>query len=140
VRFGGRVLAEQDFTIGGQGNVDAMNGFLSTEEFDGHTAVWSALDHAYQRAADIVRTALRQPVSIVLMTDGVNNAGIALDEFLGRYQALPPAARAVHTYTIRFGEADPGVLDRAARATGGHLIDATATSLQQAFKETRGCR
>jgi Ca-activated chloride channel family protein len=73
------------------------------------------------------------------MTDGLNNAGIGLDEFTHQYESLPPAAKAVHTYAIRFGEADRAELDRAARATGGRMIDATGTSLDQAFKETRGC-
>jgi Ca-activated chloride channel family protein len=138
-RFGARVFAEQSFTIGGQADVDAMRAFLAAEDFDGHTAVWSALEHGYQLAARLVAENPRRPVTIVLMTDGLNNAGLGLDEFLGRHAALPPAARAVHTYTIRFGEADPGELDRAALATGGRMVDATATSLHDAFKETRGC-
>lgn len=139
-RFGGQILAEQAFTVGGQADVDAMRAFLAVEEFDGHTAVWSALDHAYQVASALVRDNLRQPVTIVLMTDGVSNVGIALDEFLRRHSALTPEAKAVHTYAIRYGEADPVELDRAARATGGRMIDAGTTSLHQAFKETRGCR
>jgi Ca-activated chloride channel homolog len=135
IRFGGQVLAEQNLTIRGAPDVDAMRGFLAVEEFDDHTAVWSALDRGYQLAAG-----LGSPVTIVLMTDGKNNAGMSLEEFLQRYGALPPAVRAVHTYTIRFGEADPAELDRAAMATGGRMLDATATSLDEAFKETRGCR
>jgi Ca-activated chloride channel family protein len=101
--------------------------------------VWSALDHAYQLAGQIAGPNPRQPISIVLMTDGRNNAGLSPDGFLARYAALAPEARAVHTYTIRFGEADPAELDRAARATGGRMVDANATSLMDAFKETRGC-
>jgi Ca-activated chloride channel family protein len=140
IRFGGQVLAEQTFTVGGATDVDAMRAFLATDQFDGHTAVWSALDHAYQLASGLVHDDPGQPVTIVLMTDGLSNAGIGLDELLKRYGSLAPEARAVHTYTIRFGEADPGELDRAAQVTGGHLVDAVATSLADAFKETRGCR
>jgi Ca-activated chloride channel family protein len=139
-RFGGRVLAEQTFTVDGRTDADAMRGFLAPDEFDGHTAMWDALDHAYQSAARLVGENPGRPVTIVLMTDGRNNTGIDLDEFLRRYGALPPEARAVHTYTIRFGDADPGELDRAAKATGGRMVDATATSLHDAFTETRGCR
>jgi Ca-activated chloride channel family protein len=139
-RFGGQVLAEQDFTVAGQGDVDAMRAFLATDQFDGNTAIWSALDHAYRRASGLKHNNPRQPVAIVLMTDGQNNAGISLDEFLGRYSSLPPESRAVHTYAIRFGEADPGELARAAQSTGGRMVDATATSLNDAFKETRGCQ
>jgi Ca-activated chloride channel homolog len=140
IRFGGQVLAEQSFTIGGQTDVDAIRAFLAPDEFDGSTAVWSALDRAYQTAANLVRAKPGQPVSIVLMTDGENNTGISLEEFLRRHGSLPPDAKAVHTYTIRFGEANPAELDRAARATGGHMVDAVATSLHDAFKKTRGCR
>jgi Ca-activated chloride channel family protein len=139
-RFGERVLAEQSFTIGGQAEVDAMRAFLAADGFDQRTAVWSALDHGYGLSSVMVSADPDRPVSIVLMTDGLNNAGIGLDQFLHRYGALPQAVRAVRTYAVRFGEADPGELDRAARATGGHVVDATTTSLHDAFKEIRGCR
>lgn len=138
-RFGAGVLAERTFTIGGQGDVDAMRAFLATEAFDGRTAVWSALDHAYQEVTGLLREAPARPVTIVLMTDGLTNTGLALEEFLARHRSLDPAARAVPTFTIRFGEADPAELDRAARATGGRMVDANATSLREAFEETRGC-
>jgi Ca-activated chloride channel homolog len=139
VRFGERILTEQRFTVSGEPDVNAMRGFLAAEEFDGSTAVWSTLDHGYQLASQLLSENPRRPVTIVLMTDGENNAGMGLDEFLQRYGALPPEARTVHTYAIRFGEADPAELDRAARTTGGRMVDATATSLHDAFKETRGC-
>jgi Ca-activated chloride channel homolog len=139
-RFGGQVLAEQAVTVNGQQAVDAIRAFLATEQFDGNTAIWSTLDSAYQTAARLMRENSGQPVTIVLMTDGESNAGISLDEFLRRYGSLAPETRSVRTYAIRFGEANPGDLDHATRATGGRVIDATATSLHGAFKETRGCR
>lgn len=139
VRFGGAVLAEQTFTIGGQNDVDAMLAFLAIDQLDTSTAIWSALDRGYELAAEVLRGNPRQPISIVLMTDGLNTAGISLGELAAKYEALPAETRAVHTYAIRFGEASPGELDNAARMTGGRMVDATATSLQDAFKETRGC-
>jgi Ca-activated chloride channel homolog len=81
----------------------------------------------------------QQPLSIVLMTDGASNTGLGLGDLTVRYGSLPEEARAVHTYTIRFGEADPAELDNAAKMTGGRLVDATSSSLDAAFKETRGC-
>ncbi|MFB9691092.1 vWA domain-containing protein [Amycolatopsis plumensis] len=132
IRFGGRVLAERDFAVEGPADLAAVRGFLDTEEFDSATAVWSALAYAYDKAAEFAKT---EPVSIVLMTDGENNAGLGADEFLRR-----PAPPGVHTYAVRFGEADAAELGRVAAATGGRLADATATSLLDAFKETRGCR
>ncbi|MEV7550059.1 hypothetical protein AB0N89_10575 [Amycolatopsis sp. NPDC089917] len=46
----------------------------------------------------------------------------------------------MHTYIVRFGEANAAELSRAAAATGGRMVDANATSLLDAFKEIRGCR
>ena len=139
LRFGGRVLDERTVTYTKPRDLDRLRGFVAGDRFDPGTAVWSALDHAYRTAADAVATNPRQRVSIVLMTDGESNAGLSLDAFLGRYAALPPAARAVRTYTVRYGDADPRELDRAAEATGGHMVDATEQSLLNAFKEIRGC-
>jgi Ca-activated chloride channel family protein len=139
IKFGGRVLGEQTFTIGGQSDVDAMLAFLAGDQFDTSTAVWSALDRGYALAAEILRTNPKQPLSIVLMTDGASNTGLGLGDITARYGSLPEEARAVHTYAIRFGEANAGELDSLAKLTGGRMIDATASSLDNAFKETRGC-
>jgi Ca-activated chloride channel family protein len=140
MRFGGHVQAERGFTIAGPHDANAIRDFLATEKFDQNTAVWSALDHAYRRAGELKRADPGRPVTIVLMTDGLNNAGIGLQEFLNRHKAMPTETKAVHSHTIRFGEADSAELDRAAKATGGRMVDANASSLDLAFKETRGCR
>lgn len=140
MRFAGQVLDERDFVISDQSDLDAIRDHIATDRFDDATGVWSALEAAYGKAAAITAADPGQPVTIVLMTDGENNAGIGLADFLRNHEARQPAAKAVHTYTVRFGEADPGELDQAARATGGHMVDANATSLSEAFKEIRGCR
>lgn len=139
VRFGGRVLDERTVMYTGAPDLERLRDIVAADTFDAGTAVWSALDHGYRAAADAVAEDPAQRVSLVLMTDGENNAGMSLDDFLARYAALPAAARAVRTYTVRYGEADPRELDRAARATGGHMADATGQSLLNAFKEIRGC-
>lgn len=139
MRFGGRVLDDRSLTYDGQRDLDRLRGFVAADDFDASTAIWSTLDRAYTKVAGIVRDQPGRPVSIVLMTDGENNAGMNLDAFISRYEARPQAARAVRTYTIRYGEADTKELDRAARATGGRMVDATAQSLLSAFKEIRGC-
>lgn len=125
VRFAGHVLDERTVTVSGEGDLEALRAFIAADDLADGTAIWSALDHAYRSAPD---------GSVVLMTDGENNAGISADEFL----AAPRGS--ARTYAIRFGEADPVELDRVARATGGRVVDATATSLLEAVKEIRGCR
>jgi Ca-activated chloride channel family protein len=134
IRFGGRILSQQDFVINTPADLAALQNSLSVNDFDDSTAVWSTLDYAYTRAATAVRADPRQKVSIVLMTDGESNAGISLADFL--HHARPAN---VPTYTISYGEADRAALGQAAQATGGFTVDANASSLLNAFKEIRGC-
>ncbi|MEU0923966.1 vWA domain-containing protein [Streptomyces malaysiensis] len=139
MRFGGSVLGERDITVGGRKELDSVRSFVATDDFDDSTAIWSALDHAYRKASDIARDHPGQPISIVLMTDGENTSGITRQEFERRYAARAEAVRGVPTFPLRFGEADTAELTRAARTTGGRMVDAGARSLPDAFKEIRGC-
>lgn len=135
VRFGGHVLGEREFTVSGAGDLDRLGRFVAADDFDDRTAIWSALDHAYAAAA---KTGQARTSAVVLMTDGLSNAGISVEEFLRR-RAAHPVRRAMPTYAIRYGEADAAQLDRVARTTGGRMVDAGSTSLLDAFKEIRGC-
>ncbi|MFT7841603.1 substrate-binding domain-containing protein [Saccharothrix sp. BKS2] len=126
VRFAGEVLEEFSVTISTREDLDGLLAVVGSGDFRDHTAIWSALDHAYGL--------VRGEASIVLMTDGENNAGMAVDEFLRVGRAGVP------TYPIRFGEADLAELDRVARASGGRVVDATTKSLLEAVREIRGCR
>ncbi|WP_192583632.1 vWA domain-containing protein [Streptomyces albicerus] len=141
VRFGGRVLEERTITVQGQKDLDTLAGVVARGGYGDSTAVWTALDHGYRTATTVVAEDPERAVSIVLMTDGENNAGIAYEEFVRRYEARPAQTRtAVHTYPVHFGEADAGALRRAAAKTGGRMVDAQGSSLSEAFKEIRGCR
>ncbi|GAB3711341.1 substrate-binding domain-containing protein [Amycolatopsis oliviviridis] len=135
LRFGGKILGDKEFTVNGPQDLDALRAFIAADDFDGNTAVWAALGEAYAKAGAHRRAEPDRTVSIVLMTDGESNTGPGVDEFL-----RAPREFGVHTYTIRFGEANPAELGRAAAATGGRMVDANATSLLDAFKEIRGCR
>jgi Ca-activated chloride channel homolog len=79
-------------------------------------------------------------VSIVLMTDGLNNTGPAADQFLAGLDS--PERPPVPIFTIRIGEADPAELARAATATGGRSVDVGSdlSTLSTAFEDLRGCR
>ncbi|MFD3619417.1 substrate-binding domain-containing protein [Streptomyces sp. NPDC058676] len=139
VRFGGRVLEERTVTVNGPKDLDALSDTVARGGYGDATAVWSALDHGYRTAADAVAADPGRSVSVVLMTDGENNAGLTYPEFVRHYEALPAAAREVPTYSVHFGEADAGELRRAAAKTGGRMVDADDSSLSEAFKEIRGC-
>lgn len=135
VLFGGTVLGERSVTVARSGDVGALDALLASDDLDGSTAVWSALDHAY----DLAAKQSGRRASIVLMTDGENNAGIGLDEFTRRFKARAGPERGVHTYAIGLGEADQAELGRVATLTGGRVLRATTGSLQDAFKDVRGC-
>ncbi|MFF7485161.1 substrate-binding domain-containing protein [Streptomyces luteogriseus] len=140
VRFGGRVLGERTVTVTGPKDLTALADTVARGGYGDATAVWSALDHGYRTAARALADDPDRSVSLVLMTDGESNAGLPYAEFVRRHRALPPAVRdAVHTYPVHFGDADAGELRRAARRTGGRMVDATGSSLSEAFKEIRGC-
>ncbi|MEV7325841.1 VWA domain-containing protein [Streptomyces sp. NPDC093970] len=140
VRFGGHVLQERTVTVRGDRDLRALDRVVAGGGFDDATAVWSALDRGYRIAADAVRDHPERPVAIVLMTDGESNSGLSWEAFLRRHHELGGAAQAVPTFTVRFGEAGAGALERAADATGGRTVDAGLSSLSEAFKEIRGCR
>ncbi|MGH3390936.1 MAG: substrate-binding domain-containing protein [Actinomadura sp.] len=136
IRFGGQILEEKTFTVGSAGSMDDLRDFIATGGFDDKTAIWSAAYHASRRAGELLADNPRRRVSIVLMTDGRNNAGITAEDFLRRRRP-----RSAPVSTIRFGEADAAELSRVAAATGGRMVDAgSKPSLLDAFKEIRGCR
>lgn len=93
---------------------------------------------AYQRAQADAEADKDSFTSIVLMTDGENNRGISVDDFLGSLNAVPEPARSVKTFAIQFGEANPEELRRIVQATSGAMFDANRGSLAAAFKEIRG--
>lgn len=140
VRFGGRVLGEQTVTVTGPEDLDALASAVARGGHGGATALWSALDHGYRTAARELAADPGRSVSLVLMTDGENNAGLSYAQFARRHQALPAAVRsAVPTYPVHFGEADADELRRVAARTGGRMVEAAGSSLSEAFKEIRGC-
>ncbi|MDX3662315.1 substrate-binding domain-containing protein [Streptomyces sp. ID05-26A] len=126
LRFAGTVLEERSITVRGKEDLDALLSVVASDDLQDNTAIWAALDRALQLA--------RGETAVVLMTDGENNAGPSVDEFLrvGRGE--------VPVFPIRFGEASTAELDRVAQASGGRLVEAGAKSLLEAVREIRGCR
>lgn len=109
----------------------------SLSVFDG-TAIYSGVEQAYsvvqqKQAADPDRL-----YSIVLMTDGENNAGVSADGFKADWGRLPDEARSVHVYPVLFGDAKKSDMAAIASLTGGTTFDATTTSLSTIFKQIRG--
>jgi hypothetical protein len=106
-------------------------------EPSGYTATYSALRAAYRLAAKQTAARPGALTTIVLMTDGETNRGATARQFRSYYRDLPPAARAVPTFTVKFGPADPRALSAVSELTGGKLFVVRDTRLARAFKEIR---
>jgi Ca-activated chloride channel family protein len=104
----------------------------------GGTAIFSATQQAYTEAAKRRRGDAARFYSIVVMTDGLNNTGLNVDQFVNWYQQLPPADQGIKIFPVLFGEASPAELRRLAELTGGRTFDSRKSSLQAIFKEIRG--
>jgi Ca-activated chloride channel family protein len=104
----------------------------------GSTAIYSALERAYDAALDGAKADPTAVTSIVLMTDGENNSGEAAQTFINRMTNRPQSEKDIHIFTIRFGEANPQALQQIADLTGSKVFDGRTGSLSQVFKDIRG--
>ena len=71
------------------------------------------------------------------MTDGQTNRGPTAAQFRKHHRGQSPGARAVPTFTVKFGSADPSALADISELTGGKLFVVKGNRLTGAFKEIR---
>ncbi|MFE9421755.1 substrate-binding domain-containing protein [Kitasatospora sp. NPDC006697] len=122
-----------------QAELAAIDADVKSLAADGDTAIYSALEAAYQQLAQQQAAAQDDRfTSIVLMTDGENNEGATADQFTAFHHALPAAQQSVPVFPIRFGEAAVNQLQAIADLTGGKLFDGMSGSLDDVFEEIRG--
>ncbi|HKA02841.1 MAG TPA: substrate-binding and VWA domain-containing protein [Acidimicrobiales bacterium] len=119
-------------------SLTAVRQYISNLEVGGDTAIFSALDAAYDAALRAHQEDASAYTSIVLMTDGENNTGISAQQFTDRITKRPASERDIRIFTVLFGDANPKELQRVASASGGQVFDARTTSLDAVFKEIRG--
>ena len=141
VTFDSRVLDTRTFAIDStdpqSASLASLRAYISGLQTGGNTAIYSALRHADQVAASLRASDPDSYISIVLLTDGENNAGIDPGDYLRQVKSTPPADIA-RTFSVLFGEANPSELQDVADATGGKVFDARAADLSSVFKEIRG--
>jgi Ca-activated chloride channel family protein len=142
ITFSDAVKDDRDFTIDDTNpngrDMTAIRNYIDSLSTGGGTAIYSALEQAYE---DVTKAQASDPnrlYSIVLMTDGENNAGVSADQFTNDLEGLGAPVNAVHTYPVLFGDASRDAMGAIATETGGTLFDATTTSLQTIFKQIRG--
>jgi Ca-activated chloride channel family protein len=119
-------------------DMTAIRDYVDSLSADGGTGIYSALERGYSAVAGAQAADPNRLYSVVLMTDGENNAGVDPDQFTKDFGGLSDPVRAVHTYTVLFGDANKDAMTSIATLTGGSVFDATSTSLQTIFKQIRG--
>lgn len=107
-------------------------------EADGGTAIYSALQRAYELARAEQQRDPERFVSVVLLTDGKNTQGTSYDEFRVGLSAAQASGGTVRTFPIVFGEANSRELEDVARLTGGRAFEGRNVNLAGVFKEIRG--
>ncbi len=100
----------------------------------GGTGIYAALLQAQALAAQERQRDADRFVSIVLLTDGENNAGPDLAAWRGRYAASVP----VRIFPILYGEASNADMAAVAEASGGRVFDGRKAALALVFKDIRG--
>jgi Ca-activated chloride channel family protein len=142
IPFSSDVKPAQNFQVGDTAvegrDMQAIKQAALMLEPRGGTAIFSALQRAYEIAGEAQRNDLNRYYSIVLMTDGESNEGLSEAEFMSRYRNLPEAVRRIRVFPVLFGEGDVKVMKRLAEATGGRVFDGRSAPLSQVFKAIRG--
>jgi Ca-activated chloride channel family protein len=118
--------------------LEEIRTYIDGLEVERNTGIYSALYQAYTYAVVAQKQEPDRYYSIVLMSDGENNAGIRESELVDYYRSLSPEAKQIKTFAILFGEAQQEALQRIADETGGRLFDARSESLNSIFKQIRG--
>lgn len=123
IRFAGQILEERTVKITGQADLATVQDVVAKGGLAGNTAIWQTLDRAYQLVGD---------GTVVLITDGENNAGMTKEAFLAAHRTLPAP-----TFAIRLDTTNP---TEVTSLTGVTTVDAKTASLLEAVKQIRGCR
>jgi Ca-activated chloride channel family protein len=142
VTFNGSVQGVQSFTINdptpGSADLKRVLSFVNSLQASDGTAIYDALERAYTLAGQAKAGDPNRFYSVVLMTDGENNAGASASQFQTWYRSAGAQVQSIKCFAVIFGEASPKALSDVAVLTGGRTFDARSASLPVVFKEIRG--
>jgi Ca-activated chloride channel family protein len=142
VPFSSRVYDQRTFRLSDAGDnsgvLQRIRSYVNGLQAGGGTAIYDALEVAYQVSGNARASQPDAYYSIVLMTDGENNTGRDGSAFLSDYRSWPSSWRTIPTFPVLFGEGSPPQLQQIASTTGGTVFDSRNASLSQVFKEIRG--
>ncbi len=141
IPFDNQVYPAKTFTINDpdsqSADMQAVRNYIDSLQPQGVTGIYQALQAAYRMALEARHKEPDRFYSIVLMTDGENNAGISEEGFAQYIASLPAQDQGIKTFTIQFGEAKQEAMKQLADITDGQLFDGRQ-SLNKAFKTIRG--
>jgi Ca-activated chloride channel family protein len=142
VTFAGEIEDTREFTIDDTKpdgpDMTAIRAYIDGLQTFDSTAIYTGLEKAYEVIGTSQASDPDRLFSIVLMTDGENNAGVTPEDFTTDYHTLAAPVQAVHVYPVLFGDASKDAMAAIATLTGGTVFDATTTSLLTIFKQIRG--
>ena len=142
IPFNSSVQADVTFAINdvsaNSPDLAAVRRYVDGLQANDGTAIYDSLVRAYQDAARAKAADANRFYSVVLMTDGENNAGRDANGFKSFYNSQPDTTKAIPTFAIIFGEASPQALTDIATLTGGQAFDSRNVSLSSVFKVIRG--
>ena len=128
IPFSNKVLHKWQVSNGLQTSelINSINAMLPTGGTNIYSASIEALNSLKDESSDY-------NVSIILMTDGMSNAG-SLKQLREVYNQI---GKDIPIYSIMFGDADPSELEDIAILTNAKVFDGR-TNLLEAFKQVRG--
>lgn len=141
ITFSSDVNQVEHFEI--KGPVEQASGMADLQSFvtglnaGGGTAIYSALQTAFDLAKADHAAEPDRHYSIVLLTDGESNEGVTVSQFERYHDALPEALRSIKVFPVLFGSSDDEQMKRLADRAAGHAFDGKK-SLAQEFKSIRG--
>ncbi|MDD4928101.1 MAG: VWA domain-containing protein [Gallionella sp.] len=121
-----------------QTTLNTLSARVNSLQAGGGTAIFSSAQQAYTESAKRRRSDPARFYSIVLLTDGLNNNGIDVNEFAKWYKLLPDEDRGIKIFPVIFGEANQDELKQLSDLTGGRTFDSRKSNLSAIFKEIRG--
>jgi Ca-activated chloride channel homolog len=142
ITFSDQVHNVRTFTINdpapGSPDLKAVLDFVNSLSAGGGTAIYDALTRAFIMSGQAKAADPNRFYSVVLMTDGENNAGTDATQFQAYYRSAPNEVQSIKCFAVIFGEASPQALNNVATLTGGATFDARNASLPVVFKLIRG--
>lgn len=112
--------------------------FVDSLQADGGTAIYAALIKAYMFASERQKLHPDRFYSVVLLSDGKNEAKTGYQDFKAYYDKQPEEVRSIKTFTILFGNSNVEEMSQIAELTGGRVFDGQQKSLAAVFKKIRG--